>query len=316
MAFGVGPLVFVRGSMNTEAYCNILDNEILPTLGFFGMDPYYFQDDNARCRVSRAPMQWYADSTVRRLDWPAQRPDLNPIEHFWDELDRRVRAGQVRPKSIAQLMEWLQEEWRRILVDVLQTLVESMPDRVDAVIAARGSSTVVDGFEAVKGYERIVVATGKVYSTKALMCSSAAVAERLARSPLTEAKLVQSPAGSPDFCKWESCRTMPLIGGFSRTSVDLCFTAFGVGPLVFVRDTMNTEAYCNILDNEMLPTLLRFYGMDPCYFQDDSASCHVSRATMQWYADNNVRRLDWSVQSHDLNPIEHLWDELDRRERA
>ncbi|KAJ8868976.1 hypothetical protein PR048_030517 [Dryococelus australis] len=60
-----------------------------------------------------------------------------PIEHLWDELDRRVRTRQVRPKCIAQLVEWLQEEWRRIPVDVLQTLVESMPDRVAAVITAR-----------------------------------------------------------------------------------------------------------------------------------------------------------------------------------
>ncbi|KAJ8867311.1 hypothetical protein PR048_031112 [Dryococelus australis] len=66
-------------------------------------------------------MQWYVDNNVRRLDWPAQSPDLN----------------SARPKSIAQLMEWLQEEWRRIPVDALQTLVESMPDRVAAVIAAR-----------------------------------------------------------------------------------------------------------------------------------------------------------------------------------
>ncbi|KAJ8882861.1 hypothetical protein PR048_014675 [Dryococelus australis] len=47
------------------------------------------------------------------------------------------------------------------------------------------------------------------------------VAERLARSPPTKANRAQSPAGSPDFRKWESCRTMPLVGGSSRGS--LCF---------------------------------------------------------------------------------------------
>ncbi|KAJ8891437.1 hypothetical protein PR048_003965 [Dryococelus australis] len=41
---------------------------------------------------------------------------------------------------------------------------------------------------------------------------------RLAPSPPTKANLAQSPAGSPDFRKWESCRTMSLVGGFSRGS--------------------------------------------------------------------------------------------------
>ncbi|KAJ8868800.1 hypothetical protein PR048_030341 [Dryococelus australis] len=75
------------------------------------------KNDNSTCHVSRATMQWYADNHVRRLDWPSQSSDLKLIEYIWDELDRR--------------------EWRRIPVDVLQTLVESMPDRVAAVIAAR-----------------------------------------------------------------------------------------------------------------------------------------------------------------------------------
>ncbi|KAJ8870512.1 hypothetical protein PR048_029535 [Dryococelus australis] len=44
------------------------------------------------------------------------------------------------------------------------------------------------------------------------------VAERLARSPPTKTNRVRSPAGSPEFRKWESCRTMPLVGGFSRGS--------------------------------------------------------------------------------------------------
>ncbi|KAJ8888890.1 hypothetical protein PR048_008384 [Dryococelus australis] len=50
---------------------------------FYGMDPRYFQDDNARCHVSSATMRWYAD---------------NPIEHLWGELDSRVRARQAAAK--------------------------------------------------------------------------------------------------------------------------------------------------------------------------------------------------------------------------
>ncbi|KAJ8868398.1 hypothetical protein PR048_029914 [Dryococelus australis] len=111
-------------------------------------------------------------------------------------------------------------------------------------------------------------------------------------------------------------RTVKVIAYLSLGLLDLCFTAFGVGPLVFVRGSMNTEAYCNILDNEMLPTFWRFYGMDPFYFQDDNSTCHVLRATMQWYADSNVRLLNWPAQNPDINLIGHIWDELDHRVRA
>ncbi|KAJ8888509.1 hypothetical protein PR048_008000 [Dryococelus australis] len=125
--FGVGSLVFVHGSLNTEAYCNILDNEMLPTLWFFyGMDPCY------RMAMPGAMFQGLLCSELR----PQQ-----PIDHLWDELDRRVTARQERPKSIAQLIEWLHEEWRRIVMDVLQTLAESIPDMVAAVIAARENVT-------------------------------------------------------------------------------------------------------------------------------------------------------------------------------
>ena len=62
-----------------------------------------------------------------------------------------------------------------------------------------------------------------------------------------------------------------------------CFSSYGVGLLVVIRGTMNSQEYCTIImDNEMLSTLWHLYVMDPCYFQDDNDCCHVSEATMQW----------------------------------
>ncbi|KAJ4426361.1 hypothetical protein ANN_27175 [Periplaneta americana] len=78
-----------------------------------------------------------ANNNAHRLDWPAQSPDLNRIEHLWAEMDRRLRSREMRPTSIVQLSTMLQEKWRRIRVDILQTLVESMPDRMAAYIATR-----------------------------------------------------------------------------------------------------------------------------------------------------------------------------------
>ncbi|KAJ8869190.1 hypothetical protein PR048_030760 [Dryococelus australis] len=98
-------------------------------------------------------------------DWSGPpSPDLNPIEQLWDELDLRVRAHQARPKSIAHLREWLQEEWRQIPVDVLQTLVEWMPDRVAAVIAARAYTK----GNAMSTNQRLVLEPGEILVSRVL----------------------------------------------------------------------------------------------------------------------------------------------------
>ncbi|KAJ8894329.1 hypothetical protein PR048_006950 [Dryococelus australis] len=123
------------GPRAATALCRPAPRGALETRMRSALPPLITPSSGAETQVASSvptTMQWYADNNVRRLDWPAQIPDLNPIEHLWDELDRRARARQARPKSIAQLMEWLQEEWRRIPVDILQTLVESIADRVAA----------------------------------------------------------------------------------------------------------------------------------------------------------------------------------------
>ncbi|GBB92439.1 hypothetical protein RclHR1_20010004 [Rhizophagus clarus] len=78
---------------------------------------------------------------INLLPWPGQSPDLNPIEHLWDELERRIRAKQNNPKNVGVLEALLQECWSEISCEVYQKLVESMNRKIEAVIKAHGYPT-------------------------------------------------------------------------------------------------------------------------------------------------------------------------------
>ena len=78
---------------------------------------------------------------MEELDWPAQIPDLNHIEHLWDELKCRLRARPNCPTSVPDLTNALVAEWKQIPAAMFQHLVESLPRRVEADIAAKGGPT-------------------------------------------------------------------------------------------------------------------------------------------------------------------------------
>jgi transposase len=66
------------------------------------------------------------NSIVAMLPWPSKSPDLKPIEHLWDDLDRRVRQRKPQPESLQQLMNALQDEWNNIPQQVIRTLITPM----------------------------------------------------------------------------------------------------------------------------------------------------------------------------------------------
>ena len=51
---------------------------------------------------------------VEEFDWPAQSPDLNPIEHLWDELESRLHTWPNRPTSVPDLTNALVVEWKQV----------------------------------------------------------------------------------------------------------------------------------------------------------------------------------------------------------
>ncbi|KAJ4430916.1 hypothetical protein ANN_19509 [Periplaneta americana] len=104
-------------------------------------------------------------------------PHLNPIDHLWNELDRRLRSLEMRPTSIVQLSAMLQEEWRRIPVDILHKLVESMPDRVTKVlINSEGRAIGVEYKRDDKTYKvyarkEVILSAGTIQSPQILLLS-------------------------------------------------------------------------------------------------------------------------------------------------
>ncbi|GFS73883.1 transposable element Tcb1 transposase [Trichonephila clavipes] len=90
-------------------------------------------DDNARPHHANIVDECLQSEDITRMDWPANSPDLNPIEHVWDMLDRRIAARQPPPTCLPELRRALLNEWCNIPHDQIDNLILSMPRRCIAL---------------------------------------------------------------------------------------------------------------------------------------------------------------------------------------
>ena len=140
---GVGFACRIDGGMDAELYTNILNDELQQTVQYFGMqlENIIFQHDNDPKHTSRKAQKWLEDHHVRILKWPAQSPDLNPIEHLWNYLKRKLAEYNEPPQGMIELWERVEAEWEKIPQNICTELIDTMPKRIKAVIKAKGGYT-------------------------------------------------------------------------------------------------------------------------------------------------------------------------------
>ena len=140
---GVGQLAEIEERMNADQYVSILEDHMLLSLEESGIpvEEVIFQQDNDPKHTSKKAKKWMEDNNITLLDWPAQSPDLSPIEHQWVHLKRQLDRYPTAPKGVWEIWERVAEEWSKIPSEVCQNLIESMPRRLEAVIKAKGGHT-------------------------------------------------------------------------------------------------------------------------------------------------------------------------------
>jgi transposase len=129
---GTGPLVRCIGRINQHAYKDTLEAHVAY------LQSGTFMQDNAPCHSTHLIRNWFEQQGITTLPWPSLSPDLNPLEHLWGIMKRKIQGEQFHDKN--ELWMKLQEIWSSFTPEFVQRYVDSMPQRIRAVIKAKGGA--------------------------------------------------------------------------------------------------------------------------------------------------------------------------------
>ena len=136
-------LQILNGTLDGLKYRDdILDGHVGPHFENYALaDRPMFQDDNARPHRARVVRDFIETEAIDTLPWPAMSPDMNPIEHVWDFIGRKVNQRNPRCQNVRELEVALVEEWQRFPQYRLRRLVAGMRRRVEHLHRKRGGYT-------------------------------------------------------------------------------------------------------------------------------------------------------------------------------
>ncbi|GFW04831.1 transposable element Tc3 transposase [Trichonephila clavipes] len=301
----------MRGTLTGQRYVDdILRPHVVPFLD--GVPGAIFQQDNACPHTARVSQDFQRH--FQTLQWPSCSPDLSPVEHVWDQLKRQV-------PSVHDLELAVQDLWAHLPQDNIRCLINSMPDRMDGnrfnscqviysqfglaihqndhqarrrfVEWAQNEIAVVPDF-----HKRIL------FSDEVHFWLNGYVNKQNCRiwSEANPQVYVETPLHPEKLTVW--CALW--AGGI-------------IGPYFFKNDeghnvTVNGGRYRAMITNFFIPELNN-HDVQELWFQQDGATCHTARATIDLLKDTFGDRLisrfgpvNWPPRSCDLTTLDYfLW---------
>ncbi|GBN41454.1 Transposable element Tc1 transposase [Araneus ventricosus] len=136
---GMGPLRRIQGIMDKFQYEDILENTMRPYARNCPGRGFISKQDNDPKHRSKHIQNWLSRRHVTLLDWPSESPDLNIIEGVWAKLERRLVGRNARNSD--EKFSQFEEDWKKIRLSLIQTLLDCMPRRCQAVIDTKWFAT-------------------------------------------------------------------------------------------------------------------------------------------------------------------------------
>ena len=139
--YGKNLLVRSGSDVTRAVYRRVLEDHLVPHDRTWYRNNWQLADDNARPHRDCVVDAYLHEQDIICMDWAPYRPDMNSIEHIWDEIGRGLEELDPQSVNLRQLGVVVQNLRQQIPLERVQTLVSSMPRRVCALVDPRGSST-------------------------------------------------------------------------------------------------------------------------------------------------------------------------------